>query len=106
MTRQHDTSDASTIGTSQNCPEVAGVRDPIRDEEERKLFFEKNVKLHVFEAIGLGVDTLVTLGSSVAVDLDGAPVFLSTSAFQLNYDAERNPDITFSDVKDYQKKQG
>jgi peptide chain release factor 3 len=33
-------------------------------------------------------------------------VFLSTSAFQLNYDAERNPDVNFSDVKDYQRKQG
>ncbi len=43
-------------------------------------------------------------GSSIADDLDGAPVFMSSSAFQLNYDAERNPDIKFSDVKDYQKK--
>jgi peptide chain release factor 3 len=42
-------------------------------------------------------------GSSIAEDLDGAPVFMSTSAFQLNYDSERNPDIIFSDVKDYQK---
>ncbi len=42
-------------------------------------------------------------GSSIADDLDGAPVFMSTSAFQLNYDSERNPDIIFSDVKDYQK---
>jgi peptide chain release factor 3 len=42
-------------------------------------------------------------GSSIADDLDGAPVFLSTSGFQLNYDAERNPGIVFSDVKDYQK---
>jgi hypothetical protein len=42
-------------------------------------------------------------GSSIADDLDGAPVFMSTSAFQLNYDSERNPDIEFSDVKDYQK---
>jgi peptide chain release factor 3 len=43
-------------------------------------------------------------GSSIADDLDGAPVFMSPSAFQLNYDAERNPEIRFSDVKDYQKK--
>ncbi len=42
-------------------------------------------------------------GSSIADDLDGAPVFMSSSAFQLNYDAERNPAIKFSDVKDYQK---
>ncbi len=43
-------------------------------------------------------------GSSIADDLDGAPVFMSSSAFQLNYDAERNPAIKFSDVKDYQKR--
>jgi len=42
-------------------------------------------------------------GSSIADDLDGAPVFMATSAFQLNYDAERNPGLSFSDVKDYQK---
>ena len=42
-------------------------------------------------------------GSSIAADLDGAPVFMSTSAFQLNYDSERNPEIVFTDVKDYQK---
>jgi peptide chain release factor 3 len=42
-------------------------------------------------------------GSSIADDLDGAPVFMSTSAFQLNYDSERNPEIEFTDVKDYQK---
>jgi len=42
-------------------------------------------------------------GSSIADDLDGAPVFMSTSAFQLNYDSERNPEIDFTDVKDYQK---
>jgi peptide chain release factor 3 len=43
-------------------------------------------------------------GSSIADDLDGSPVFMSSSAFQLNYDAERNAAITFSDVKDYQKR--
>ncbi len=41
--------------------------------------------------------------SAIATDLDGAPVFLAPSPFSLQYDAERFPDITFSDVKDYQK---
>ena len=41
--------------------------------------------------------------ASVAADLDGAPVFLATSAFNLRYDQERWPAITFADVKDYQK---
>ena len=39
----------------------------------------------------------------MAKDLDGAPVFMATNAFSLNYDAERYPDIVFSDVKDYQR---
>ena len=42
--------------------------------------------------------------SAIARDLDGAPVFLAPNAFSLNYDAERYPEITFSDVKDYQRK--
>jgi len=41
--------------------------------------------------------------SSIAADLDGAPVFLATSAFNLRYDQERWPKIAFADVKDYQK---
>ena len=41
--------------------------------------------------------------SSMADDLDGDPVFMASSQFTLKYDAERAPDITFSDVKDYQK---
>jgi peptide chain release factor 3 len=40
--------------------------------------------------------------SSIATDLDGAPVFMSPSAFQLRYDQERWDKISFSDVKDYQ----
>jgi peptide chain release factor 3 len=39
--------------------------------------------------------------ASVAEDLDGAPVFLATSAFNLRYEQERWPQIAFSDVKDY-----
>jgi peptide chain release factor 3 len=40
--------------------------------------------------------------SSIARDLDGAPVFLASSAFTLRYEQEKWPDIVFSDVKDYQ----
>jgi peptide chain release factor 3 len=42
--------------------------------------------------------------SSMAVDLDGAPVFMAQSAFTLRYEQERWPKIVFSDVKDYQRK--
>ena len=41
--------------------------------------------------------------SAMAKDLDGAPVFMAPSPFSLQYDAERYPEITFSDVKDYQR---
>ena len=41
--------------------------------------------------------------ASLARDLDGAPVFLAPSAFQLNYEQDRWPDIVFRDIKDYQK---
>ncbi|RYB01490.1 peptide chain release factor 3 [Lichenibacterium ramalinae] len=41
--------------------------------------------------------------SSTAVDLDGAPVFLASSAFTLRYEQERWPQVTFSDIKDYQR---
>ena len=41
--------------------------------------------------------------SSVASDLDGAPVFMASSAFNLRYEEERWPKIAFTDVKDYQK---
>ena len=43
--------------------------------------------------------------ASVSRDLDGAPVFMATSAFTLRYEQERWPDIVFSDVKDYQAAQ-
>ena len=42
--------------------------------------------------------------SSMAVDLDGAPVFMAQSAFTLRYEQERWPKIIFSDIKDYQRK--
>jgi peptide chain release factor 3 len=44
--------------------------------------------------------------SSMADDLDGDPVFMASSQFTLKYDAERAPEISFSDVKDYQKVSG
>jgi peptide chain release factor 3 len=37
--------------------------------------------------------------STVATDLDGAHVFLASSAFNLQWTAERNPDIKFIDIK-------
>jgi peptide chain release factor 3 len=39
----------------------------------------------------------------MAADLDGAPVFMASSEFTLNYEIERAPKITFSDIKDYQR---
>jgi peptide chain release factor 3 len=44
-------------------------------------------------------------GSSIAEDLDGAPVFLAPSAWSLRYEQEKWPQIIFSDIKDYQKTQ-
>jgi peptide chain release factor 3 len=41
-------------------------------------------------------------GSSMARDLDGAPVFLAGSSFDLTYGTDRWPTIRFSEVKDYQ----
>ncbi|SHO59806.1 peptide chain release factor 3 [Pseudoxanthobacter soli DSM 19599] len=43
--------------------------------------------------------------SAIADDLDGAPVFMATSAFSLKYEQERAPQIVFSEVKDYQVRQ-
>jgi peptide chain release factor 3 len=39
----------------------------------------------------------------MAEDLDGAPVFMAPSAFMLNYARERSPELTFADIKDYQR---
>jgi peptide chain release factor 3 len=41
--------------------------------------------------------------ASMARDLDGAPVFMAASAFDLKYEQDKWPDIAFSDIKDYQK---
>jgi peptide chain release factor 3 len=46
---------------------------------------------------------VVAYPSSVAADLDGSPVFMASSAFNLRYEQERWPKIAFTDVKDYQK---
>ena len=40
---------------------------------------------------------------SMADDLDGDPVFMASSAFNMRYEAERAPDVNFTDIKDYQK---
>lgn len=42
--------------------------------------------------------------AAIATDLDGAPVFMAESQFMLRYVSERSSDITFHDVKSYQKK--
>jgi peptide chain release factor 3 len=42
--------------------------------------------------------------SSMARDLDGAPVFMAPNMFNLQYEVDRYKAIRFSDVKDYQKK--
>jgi peptide chain release factor 3 len=44
--------------------------------------------------------------ASMARDLDGAPVFMAASAFDLKYEQERWQDIVFSDIKDYHKTHG
>ena len=41
----------------------------------------------------------------MAKDLDGAPVFMATTAFSLRYEEERYPAVRFTDIKDYQKRQ-
>ncbi|MEM6381584.1 MAG: peptide chain release factor 3 [Pseudomonadota bacterium] len=41
--------------------------------------------------------------ASLATDLDGAMVFLAASEFDLSYERDRFPDVTFVDVKDYQR---
>ena len=43
-------------------------------------------------------------GSAMASDLDGAPVFMASTAFSLRYEEERWEKIRFTDVKDYQKR--
>ncbi|HET6377925.1 MAG TPA: peptide chain release factor 3 [Methylocella sp.] len=40
--------------------------------------------------------------ASMARDLDGAPVFLAASPFDLKYEQDKWPEIVFSDVKDYE----
>jgi peptide chain release factor 3 len=46
---------------------------------------------------------LAAYPSSLAADLDGSPVFMASSAFNLRYEQERWPKVSFTDVKDYQK---
>jgi peptide chain release factor 3 len=44
--------------------------------------------------------------ASMARDLDGAPVFMAASAFDLKYEQERWQNIVFTDINDYQKTHG
>jgi peptide chain release factor 3 len=41
--------------------------------------------------------------TGMAVDLDGAPVYLAASAFELRYEQEKWSAVRFFDVKDYQR---
>ena len=47
---------------------------------------------------------LAAYPSSIASDLDGAPVFMALSAFNLRYEQERWPKIAFVDVKDIRRR--
>ena len=42
--------------------------------------------------------------SSLARDLDGAPVFMAGSAFPLRYEKEKRPKTAFKEVKDHLRK--
>jgi peptide chain release factor 3 len=44
--------------------------------------------------------------AAMARDIDGAPVFMAASDFDLNYERQKWPEISFSDIKDYQKAAG
>ena len=66
--------------------------EPTRFEVARWVSSLERVELDKFEAAHR---------SSMAKDLDGAPVFMAPSAFNLRYDQERWPQISFTDVKDY-----
>ena len=50
------------------------------------------------------LDTFITAKNfSMASDLDGDPVFMAKSNFDLDYTRERAPDVVFSDIKDVKK---
>ena len=66
--------------------------EPTRFEVARWIASPERAELDKFEAAHR---------SSMAKDLDGAPVFMAPSAFNLRYDQERWPQISFADVKDY-----
>jgi peptide chain release factor 3 len=42
----------------------------------------------------------------MAKDLDGAPVFLAPTQYGLTYEQERWPDVSFTDIKTYQARDG
>jgi peptide chain release factor 3 len=41
--------------------------------------------------------------SSIAADLDDAPVYMGASAWDLKYEQDKWPEVKFSDIKDYRK---
>jgi hypothetical protein len=60
-------------------------------------------QLGVVSRPGGGGEIPLGLPLSIGSDLDAAPVFMASSAFNLRYEQERWPKIAFADVKDYQK---
>ncbi len=68
--------------------------DPCQFSVCRWITSDDPVKLNAF---------IESHGSSMARDLDGAPVYMASSAFSLRYEEERAPGITFADIKDYQR---
>jgi peptide chain release factor 3 len=68
--------------------------EPSRFEVCRWVSAEKRDELESF---------IAAFPASIAADLDGAPVFMASSPFNLRYEQERWPKIAFADVKDYQK---
>jgi peptide chain release factor 3 len=50
------------------------------------------------------LDAFITAKNfSMASDLDGDPVFMAKSNFDLDYTRERAPGVVFSDIKDVKK---
>ena len=53
--------------------------------------------------VAMGHRLQAVFREGLAEDLDGAPVFMAPSAWDITYEAERWPEIAFADIKDYQK---
>ncbi len=83
------------------------LRQRLNDEYNLAIDFETSrfdVCRWVSAAARTDLDAFVAAHrADMAEDLDGSPVFMATSAFMLNYEIERAPKLTFSDIKDYQR---